>query len=103
MAGYEKSDVNAPKVIIFSFVGVVILAAILLFLYNYYLAEKEELVYEQQLKPESVSLRELRSTEEETLTSYKVLNAEKGIYQIPVDRAMQLLAEENFKQKMQGH
>ena len=102
MAGYEKSDVNAPKVIIFSFVGVVILAAIL-FLYNYYLAEKEELVYEQQLKPESVSLRELRSTEEETLTSYKVLNAEKGIYQIPVDRAMQLLAEENFKQKMQGH
>ena len=103
MAGYEKSDVNAPKVIIFSFVGVVILAAILLFLYNYYLAEKEELVYEQQLKPESVSLRELRSTEEETLTSYKVLNAEKGIYQIPVDRAMQLLAEENFKHKMQGH
>ena len=102
MAGYEKRDINATKIIIFSSAGIIILASLLFLLYNYFISEKEEIVYETQLKPESVLLRDLRAGEEETLTTYKVLDAGKGIYQIPIDRAMQLLAEEHFKQQLQS-
>ena len=102
MAGYERSDVNAPKIILYSALGVFILVAILLFLYNYFLAEKEEMVFEDQLKPQSVQLRDLRAHEEEVLTTYKLLDADKGIYRIPIDRAMQLLAEENFNKRLQS-
>jgi hypothetical protein len=102
VAGYEKRDINAVKIINYSAAGVLILSIILLFLYNYFLSEKEEIVYETQLKPESVLLRELKASEEETLTSYKVLNAQEGIYQIPIERAMQLIAEEQFKKQLQS-
>jgi hypothetical protein len=103
VAGYEKSDVNAIRVLIYSVVGVFILAAILLFLYNYFLAEKEEMVFEEQLKPQSVQLRDLRAHEEEMLTTYKLLDADKGIYRIPIDRAMQLIAEENFRKQLKSN
>ncbi len=82
--------------------GIIILATILLLLYNYFLAEKEEIVFEMQLKPESVLLRDIRASEEKTLTSYKLLDPQKGIYQIPIERAMQLIAEENFQKRMQS-
>lgn len=103
MAGYERSDVNAPKIILYSALGVFILVAILLFLYNYFLAEKEEMVFEDQLKPQSVQLRDLRAHEEEVLTTYKLLDADKGIYRIPIDRAMQLIAEENFRKQLKSN
>jgi len=102
VAGYEKSDVNSLKIILYSILSVFILAAILLFLYNYFLAEKEEMVFEEQLKPQSVLLRDLRAHEEEVLTTYKLLDTEKGIYRIPIDRAMQLIAEENFRKQLKS-
>ena len=55
---------------------------------------KESAVYDSVLSKESKELAELRAYEQETLNNYKLLDAEKGIYQIPVQRAMQLLTEE---------
>lgn len=39
-------------------------------------------------------LARLRTREKEGLTSYKLLDAEKGIYQIPIDSAMKILMDE---------
>jgi len=102
VAGYEKRDINAARIIVYSVAGIIILTLILILLYNYFLSEKEEIVYETQLKPESVLIRDIRASEEETLTSYKLLDVQRGIYQIPIDRAMQLIAEENFHKQMQS-
>ncbi len=97
---YERKDINPKMVIVYSGVGVAILVVILVLLTDYFMIEKEEIVYNTNLKPISADLREIRSLETETLTNYKLLDKEKGIYQIPIDRAMQLLAEESFKSRL---
>jgi hypothetical protein len=93
-AGYEKRDVNIVMVIGLSVFLIAVLVVILVFLMDYFVETKEQMVYEAQLQPESVDLKTLQAADEKELTSYEVLDAEKGIYRIPVERAMQLLARE---------
>ena len=40
------------------------------------------------------NLAEARSVEEEMLTSYGIINAEKGIYRMPIDQAIQMMIQE---------
>jgi hypothetical protein len=100
--GYEKQDVNLTKVFFFGILGVVILTVIVLFALDYFTAAKEEAVYEAVLKPQSAPLRELRAREEEELNSYAVLDAQKGIYRIPIERAMELMANEAYRARSIG-
>ena len=93
-AGYEKRDVNISMVIGLSVLSVVLLIIILVFLIDYFVESKEQMIYEAQLQPESADLNSLLVAEEEELTSYKVLDIERGVYRIPVDRAMELLVKE---------
>lgn len=98
---YERRDINAYKVIGYSIFGVIILVVILVLLNDYFLIEKNEMVYETNLKPVSTDLRDLRSWEADVLHNYKLLDAEHGVYQIPIERAMQLMAEEGFQNRLQ--
>ena len=95
--GYETGDVNVKKILIVGFTGAVLLALILVGLYQYFIAETERQVYESVLKPESTALRELRAREDEELNSYKLIDSSKAIYQIPIARAMQLLTDQASK------
>jgi len=92
--GYEKRDINILMVIGISVLSVAILIVILIFLVDYFVESKEQMVFETQLRPESVDLNSLISAEEEELTTYKVLDAERNIYRIPIDRAMDLMVRE---------
>ena len=93
-AGYEKRDVNIVMVIGLSVFLVVVLAIILVLLMDYFVGTKEQMVYEAQLQPESVDLKQLEAADKEELTTYKVLDADRGVYRIPIERAMELLAKE---------
>lgn len=93
-AGYEKRDVNIFMVMGLAVVSVVLLTAILLFLNNYFVETKEQMVYVEQLQPESIDLKSLVDAEKKELSSYKILDAEHGVYQIPIDLAMKLLVKE---------
>ena len=93
-AGYEKRDVNIFMVIGLSVVSVTILIVILIFLIDYFVETKEQMILETQLQPESVDLNSLLSAGQAELTTYKVLDAERNIYRIPIDRAMDLLVRE---------
>jgi hypothetical protein len=95
--GYEKKDVNLTKIVIFEVIGTVVLIAIVLLLINYTKLLREKVVYEEQLRPQSAALRELRARESEELNSYAVLDTVKGIYRIPIDRAMKLQADEAYR------
>jgi len=95
--GYEKTDAHVGKLIVVGLISVLTLAAILIVLDQGFFAMKEKQIYSSVLKPESIGLRELRAREDEILTSYKMLNADSARYQIPIERAMQLLAEESFE------
>ena len=96
--GYEKRDINAFKIISFGIGGVVIIVVILIVLVQYFTSVKDAAYEEMVLRPESTALRELRARETEELGSYKLLDAEKGVYRIPIDRAIDLMAEEAFKE-----
>ena len=96
-ASYEKSDVSTRKLFIAATVLVLSIVVIIVALNSFFLSSKEKQVYESVLKPASVELRELRARENETLTSYKMLDERNGVVQIPIERAMQLLAEEEFE------
>jgi len=93
-AGYEKRDVNIFMVIGLSVLLVTLLIIILVLLTDYFVESKEQMIYEAQLQPDSVDLKNLLASEQEELTSFKILDTERGIYRIPIDRAMELLVKE---------
>lgn len=97
--GYEKKDVSVNKVVLWGVIGVTLLIVFIVFVMDFFVATKEKLVYERQLKPESVEIRELRAREAEILNSYKTIDSAKGIYRIPIERAMQLMADEAYLER----
>jgi hypothetical protein len=99
-AGYEKEDANPIKIIGFAILTVVLMAAMVLGVMEIFIMTKEQQYQESVLKPESAPLRELRAQEEQILNSYKLLDSSKQIYQIPVSRAMELMADEAFKTRI---
>lgn len=92
--GYEKRDVNLAKVVGYGVVSIVIITVLLVSAVDYFSASKEELVQEVVLKPQSVTLQELRAREDEELSSYKLLDSTKPVYGIPISRAIELIADE---------
>ncbi len=48
----------------------------------------------QHVEQPSMELIELRQQEYETLNSYAELDADEGLYRIPIQRAMELMVEE---------
>jgi len=99
-SGYEKRDINPVKVFLYGAAGIVVIVIVVVFMLNYFTATREEIVYEEVLKPESAALRELRARETEELNSYAVLDAKKGVYRIPIKRAMELMAEEAYQNRL---
>jgi beta-lactamase regulating signal transducer with metallopeptidase domain len=93
--GYEKRDVNVKKLVLWGIVGVVIVVISLVAIREYFLITKEDYYYRAVEKPRSRELMELRERETKELNSYELLDEEKGIYRIPIKRAMELIVEEN--------
>jgi len=98
--GYEKRDIPAGKIITFGILGAVLIIVMLVIVTNMFFTESEKMVEDVVLKPQSVAIRELRARETEELNSYKLLDPEKGIYQIPIDRAIELMADEAYRDRM---
>lgn len=99
-AGYEKSDVNLAMITGAGIVTIVIIVALLIFVNEYFIYFKEQVVQETVLAPQAVEIRDLRAKEAQALHSYKVLDAENGVYRIPIDRAMELMAQESFESQL---
>ncbi|MDQ7054390.1 MAG: hypothetical protein Q9P14_16420 [candidate division KSB1 bacterium] len=93
--GYEKQDINIKSVFGWAVLSIVAIAAMVVFLVDYFVVEKEKEVYKSVLQPESQKLMLLRITEEDVLNNYAVIDANKGIYRIPIDSAMKILAKES--------
>jgi hypothetical protein len=100
--GYEGKDVNLKGVFLVAAVVVVMIVVIVILLNEFFIISKERITYEQVLAPESAALRELRAREENLLGSYGVVDAQEGIYRVPIERAMQLLADEAYRARIGG-
>lgn len=95
--GYDKQGVDMKQVLLWTAASVIFIVVSLVLINSFFVLTKEEVVYQTVLKPPSVTLRDLRAREDASLTAYKLLDPAKGVYQIPIDRAMALLADEAYR------
>jgi len=95
--GYEKSDVNVKKILVPTIISGLIIIMCLIGLDQYFLISKESMYHKQVLEPESLELKDLQQKETQVLTNYKVIDKTKGVYQIPIQRAMELEVLEKSK------
>lgn len=93
-SGYEKQDASVRAVLITTVVALVMAGIALVALWDFYVATREKVVYEQELAPTSQQLIDLHKLEDSVLTTYQFVDSTKGTYRIPIKRAMELMAAE---------
>ena len=101
--GYEARDANVGQVVIIGIAFVIILVITLVLVDQYFNITKEKDIQEMVLKPQSVTLREVRAREDEILGAYRVIDSAKGIYQIPINRAIELIAQRAYNSPISGN
>lgn len=92
--GYEKRDVNLPKVVIYTLVPAVLIIVCLIGLDQAMKLTTESMYYKRVLDVEDVQYKELIQGQMQVQNNYKVLDAKKGVVQIPISRAKQLIVQE---------
>ncbi len=95
-AGYDTHDIDLKRLLTLGILSVALLVIILIGLNEWFVMTREETTFRLALEPEDPVLREKRAVDAEILTTYKLLDAKSGAYRIPIDRAMELMADEAF-------
>lgn len=91
--GYEISDVKVLRLLAYGFAVALTVTAALVGLNELLITYREKWTRELVGKVESAELRSLRAREAEILGTYAVLDSARGVVRVPIERAMQLLAE----------
>ncbi|MCB0281899.1 MAG: hypothetical protein H6627_05680 [Calditrichae bacterium] len=92
-SGYEKKDVSVKGIVGGTLTIVVIIVVFVVLLRDYFLYNVENAVYNEAAAP-SQELVEIRQSAEKLISQYGVIDKQNGIYQIPIDRAMELVVED---------
>ncbi|MDH4155809.1 MAG: hypothetical protein OEW00_00840 [candidate division Zixibacteria bacterium] len=90
------------KVVLWGVMSILVVVVVIIWGLDYFTAVKEEIVQTQVLSPQSVTLRELRAREAEEFGSYKLLDSAGSVYRIPIDRAMEIVADEAYRQRLKA-
>ena len=93
-AGYEKKDVSVAAIVTGSVFTILLIVIFIVLLDSYFVINKEKYIYENVLNVKSPDLDEIRKAEDLMLNYYGIIDNDKGIYQIPIDQAMQIVVEE---------
>ncbi|MCS6885955.1 MAG: hypothetical protein RMM17_10065 [Acidobacteriota bacterium] len=94
---YERQDPNSVEIIVLTVLGAIVLYGVIVGLEFYYNVVNERLIETKIYSTVPTQLRELRSREDEALSKYKYIDESRGIVQIPIDRAIELLVKEGDK------
>lgn len=97
--GYEKRDISVPKTLVVGMFVIILIVGFLVVLNEYFISVTEEIKQEQVLAPQSATYRDQIARDTELLTTYAIVDSTKGIYRIPVERAMKLMADEAFQKE----
>lgn len=92
--GHEMSDFSWTTVLWLIPLAVVLLIVFVLVSVAWFKGAKDRVLDEKRAQFETTELNLLRAKENETLTQYKYLDKDKGRVQIPIARAMEMIAQE---------
>lgn len=94
-SGYEKRDISVKWTLFWASMGVLFLLLSLTGINEWFIKTKEEMYDDMVLKPANQELIELRAHEDSLLSSYGKDDTLSGVYHIPIDSAMKLMAEKS--------
>lgn len=97
---FEPSDTDGRSILIFGVVGVVVLVATVGLIQLYFEWAKGNEVENQVLLPPSSELRNLHAREQRELSTYGYLDPAHTVVRLPIDRSMELLAEEAAQNRL---
>lgn len=92
--GADPDRLNYPRLIFWSLFGtgiVLFMVLAIMAVYNYTITSAEQ---NRAAESQFYNISELQARDRATLESYGVVDLEAGIYRIPIDSAMTLIAEE---------
>jgi hypothetical protein len=93
--GHEMSDFSWTTVLWLLPISVFILLVFFAVCISWFKGAKDHEIDEKQAMLQTTELNQLHAQENEVLSSYKWVDKEKGRVQIPIDRAMELIAKEH--------
>lgn len=96
-AGYELRDVNVKVLYIVSVVVIIFVFASAIWLDDYFHIYQNKVTQEYVGNAPTPELTALHSHEAELLNNYGVVDAQKGVYRIPVDDALKQVSAASFK------
>lgn len=92
---YDRQEPNSGLIAVFGIVTIVTLVGIVLGIQYYYENVYERKVRDQQLSQVGADIQTVRAKEAGLLDNgYALIDEAKGVYRIPIARAMELVAEE---------
>ena len=100
--GSHSREIRAGFIAVFAGISAVGLGVMLVVLQSLYLQVSEQEIHRKVLSRPSAELADLRAAEQASLAGYKALDKAKGVYQLPIDRAMELVVREYAGRKAAG-
>ena len=97
---FDRSEPRAWLIVGLGLTAIIALVAVILGIQAYFDYVREQAIYEKVSVPVADDLKNLRTQEDEELNTYKYLDRNKGVVQIPISRAMELLAQEASANKL---
>lgn len=87
-------DPSTVGVIVVGLVGVLIFVAFVIAIVAMYDGTKDDIAAQTELAGPSKLLAQLNAAQEQAISQPRVIDAEKGVYGISIDRAIKLVAED---------
>lgn len=97
---FDRSEPHALLIAGFGIASVIGLIVIILGIQAYFDHLREQAEYQKVAVPVAQDLKNLHSQEDEELNNYKYVDRGNGTVQIPISRAMQLIAQEAAAHKL---
>jgi len=93
--GYERRDIDLRKILTVSAICIVFVVVSIVALDEYFTFYKERVYYETALVPLAQDFLALQAEEDSLLTNYTRVDSLDGVYRIPIEKAMELVAEDS--------
>lgn len=97
---YDHTEPKSSAIFIFGGATVFLLILVTIGITFYYDSTRESLISSEVLTVESDQLKALRAMEDRDLHSYAFIDKNTGKVRLPIDRAMQLVAEESAQNRL---
>jgi hypothetical protein len=98
--GYDKGEPKSWFIAVLGLGTIVILVAVILGVQFYFDHVSEQQVYQKQMVPIFDDLRNVRAKEDAELHSYQYIDRNAGVVRLPIERGIELLAQEAAEGKL---